>query len=64
MKEKRVRLENIVSMLKVNPIFGELQRYIDQELEREREFYENDEASEFRRGRVSILKQLQNDLRR
>lgn len=64
MRNKPVRIDDIVSFLKTNPIFGELQKYIDQELEKERELYENSEANEFLRGRVSILKKLQNDLRK
>lgn len=55
-------IEGIVRYLKSNPAFHKLQEYISATLDRAREDYENNEASEFLRGRVSVLKQLQKDL--
>ena len=52
----QVKIDGIVRMLKTVPAFRLLQEYISEELERERELYENSEANEFLRGRVSILK--------
>lgn len=62
MATKHMEISEIVRFLKANPIFGELQNYINRELEREREFYETSEASEFLRGRVSVLKALKRNL--
>lgn len=62
MTKKQMDISEIVRFLKANPIFSQLQAYVDAELEREREYYENSEASEFLRGRVSILKKLKADL--
>ncbi len=59
---KSQNIAEIVRYLKANPAFRLLQEYIDAELERERELYENSEANEFLRGRVSILKKLKTDL--
>lgn len=58
----QVKIGGIVRMLKTVPAFRLLQEYISEELERERELYENSEANEFLRGRVSILKKLKADL--
>lgn len=58
----QVKIDSIVRMLKTVPAFRLLQEYISEELERERELYENSEANEFLRGRVSILKKLKADL--
>jgi len=58
----QVKIDGIVRMLKTVPAFQLLQEYISEELERERELYENSEANEFLRGRVSILKKLKADL--
>lgn len=55
-------ISEIVRFLKANPVFSQLQGYINAELEREREYYETSEANEFLRGRVSILKKLKADL--
>lgn len=57
-------IKEIVKFMKANPVFQQLQGYIDMELERAREHYETSPASEFLRGRVSILKQLKADLER
>lgn len=61
---KQMRIEEIVRFLKAQPVFSQLQQWVDSELERERELYENSEANEFLRGRVSVLKKLQADLRK
>lgn len=61
---KQMRIEEIVRFLKAQPVFSQLQQWVDGELERERELYENSEANEFLRGRVSVLKKLQADLRK
>nr|DAR25206.1 MAG TPA: hypothetical protein [Caudoviricetes sp.] len=58
----RLKIEEIVRFMKANPMFKQLQEYIAEELERNRDLYENSEASEFLRGRVSVLKQLKADL--
>lgn len=62
MSSKKSEIGEIVRFLKSNPTFYKLQGYIDSELENAREMYENNTASEFLRGRVSILKQLKHDL--
>lgn len=58
----QVRIDEIVRMMKTIPAFRLFQEYIATELERERELYENSEANEFLRGRVSIIKKLKADL--
>ena len=58
----QVKIDGIVRMLTTVPAFRLLQEYLSEELERERELYENSEANEFLRGRVSILKKLKADL--
>lgn len=58
----QVRIDEIVRMMKTHPAFRLFQEYIATELERERELYENSEANEFLRGRVSIIKKLKADL--
>lgn len=58
----KVRIDEIVRMMKTIPAFRLFQEYITTELERERELYENSEANEFLRGRVSIIKKLKADL--
>nr|DAE86776.1 MAG TPA: hypothetical protein [Caudoviricetes sp.] len=58
----QVKIDEIVRFMKANPMFKQLQAYIAEELERNRDLYENSEASEFLRGRVSVLKQLKHDL--
>lgn len=62
MAKKYMDISEIVQFLKSNPIFSQFQAYVAAELEREREQYENSEANEFLRGRVSILKKLKADL--
>lgn len=62
MSKKATEIAEIVRFLKANPIFHKLQEYIASELEREREYYEENDANEFLRGRVSILKKLKKDL--
>ena len=43
----QVKIDGIVRMLKTVPAFRLLQEYISEELERERELYENSEAMSF-----------------
>lgn len=62
MATKPSQIAEIVRYLKTVPSFRLLQDYINSELERNREMYENSEANEFLRGRVSVLKQLKADL--
>lgn len=64
MARKPSALEDAIRFLKQNPGFAVLQDYIANELATSREQYENNEASEFLRGRVSILKKLDNDFRK
>lgn len=64
MARKPTAIEEAVRYLKVNPAFSILQEYMEGELAEAREQYENSEANEFLRGRVSILKKLVNDLRK
>lgn len=55
-------IKEIVRVMKAHPLFVKLQQYVDLQLEEARGHYENTPASEFLRGRVSILKQLKQDL--
>lgn len=64
MARKPTAIDEAVRYLKINPAFALLQEYLEGELEEARDQYETAEANEFLRGRVSILKQLVNDLRK
>lgn len=61
-KTEQQDIASIVRFLKSNPAFHRLQEYISTSLDEARDAYEYNEASEFLRGRVSILKELKKKL--
>lgn len=55
---KRVLKKEVAEELRATPIQRTLQQYLSQYLSDEREKYELNVASEFQRGRISVLKDL------
>lgn len=53
-----IELSGIMRILKMSPAHPRFLQYLQTALDNARQDYENQEANEFLRGRVSMLKQL------
>lgn len=58
MAKEDVQLREIMHILKMSPAHPRFKQYLSKALDDARSDYENQEANEFLRGRVSMLKQL------